>query len=155
MQLISGERFTGTDCSNSELDNARVADVVLDGCRLTGLALRGGSLRDVVVRDCRADLVSLAECGLERVTFEGCVLAQADFLDARMADVKFVRCDLSGADFRGARLTGACELHACTLDGLVGVEGLRGASMPWSDIVGAAGVLAGALGIEVLDDGDS
>jgi hypothetical protein len=152
VQLISGERFSGTDCSNSELDDARVTDVVLDGCRLTGLAVRGGALRDVVVRDCRADLVSLSDTGLERVTFEGCVLTQADFLDARLADVKFVSCDLSGADFRGARLTGACELRGCTLDGLVGVEALRGASMPWSDIVGAAGVLAGALGIDVLED---
>ena len=154
MQLISGERFSGTDCSNAELAEARVADVVLDGCRLTGLAIRGGSLRDVVVRDCRADLVSLTESGLERVTFEACVLTQADFLDARLSDVKFVDCDLSGADFRGARLT-RCELRGCTLDGLVGVESLRGASMPWPDIVAAAGVLAGALGIEVLDEGDA
>ena len=152
MHLISGERFSGTDCSNKQLEEARVSDVVLDGCRLTGLTIHGGSLRDVVVRDCRADLVSLTESGLERVTFEACVLTQADFLDARMTAVKFLGCDLSGADLRGARMTG-CELRGCTLDGLIGVEALRGAKMPWADIVGAAGVLAGALGIEVLEDG--
>ena len=45
-----------------------------------------------------------------------------------------------------------CELRGCTLDGLTGAERLRGAAMPWADILGHAGLLAAALGIRVLDD---
>ena len=45
-----------------------------------------------------------------------------------------------------------CELAGCTLDGLAGAERLRGAAMPWADVVGNAALLAAALGIRVLDD---
>ena len=115
--------------------------------------MHGAALREVVVRDSRADLASFAEAGLERVTFEDCVLTQADFLDARLRNVRFLRCDLTQADLRGARMTD-CELRGCTLDGLEGIEALRGAAMPWADIVGTAGAFAAALGIRVLDEAD-
>jgi len=45
-----------------------------------------------------------------------------------------------------------CELRGCTLDGLAGLERLRGAAMPWPDIVGHAGLFAAALGIRALDE---
>ena len=40
------------------------------------------------------------------------------------------------------------------MDGLRGAESLRGAAMPWADIVAAAGLFAGALGVRVLDAED-
>jgi len=46
------------------------------------------------------------------------------------------------------------ELRGCTLDGIAGLERLRGAAMPWADVVGNAGLLAAALGIRVLDAGE-
>ena len=64
--------------------------------------------------------------------------------------MRFDRCDLTEADLTGVRVD-RCELSGCTLDGLVGVERLRGAAMPWSDIVGHAELLAAALGIRVLE----
>jgi uncharacterized protein YjbI with pentapeptide repeats len=67
-----------------------------------------------------------------------------------MKSVLFQSCDLSEADLTGARL-GRCELRGCTLAGLRGIECLRGAGVPWADVVGTAGTLATALGIHVLD----
>ena len=67
--------------------------------------------------------------------------------------VRFVDCDLTEADLSGARLA-HCELRGCTLDGLRGAESLRGAAMPWADIVAAAGTFADAVGVRVLDAGD-
>ena len=64
--------------------------------------------------------------------------------------MRFDGCDLTGADLTGARMAG-CELRACTLDELRGAEALRGTAMRWEDIVAAAGTLADALGIRVLD----
>ena len=87
---------------------------------------------------------------VERVTFDGCLLGQADFREALLRAVRFDRCDLSQADLTGVRID-RCELRGCTLDGLVAVERLRGAAMPWDDVVGNAALLAAALGIRVLE----
>jgi uncharacterized protein YjbI with pentapeptide repeats len=143
-----------------ELDRANLANlrargvhatrVVIRASRLTGAGLTEGRLSDVVVTGCSADLAAFSFSGLERVTFEDCVLTNASFLEARLYAVRFHRCRLDGADFRGARMT-SCELRGCTLDGLQGIEHLRGAAMEWPDIVAAAGTLAAALGISVLD----
>jgi hypothetical protein len=43
-------------------------------------------------------------------------------------------------------------MRGSTLDGLAGIESLRGLSMPWPDLVASAGALAGALGIGVVED---
>ncbi len=43
-------------------------------------------------------------------------------------------------------------MSGCTLDGLRGVDRLRGVAMPWNDIVGAAGTFAAELGVRLLDD---
>jgi hypothetical protein len=37
---------------------------------------------------------------------------------------------------------------------VIAPERLRGAAMPWGDIVGHAGLFAAALGIRALDDND-
>jgi hypothetical protein len=44
------------------------------------------------------------------------------------------------------------ELDGCRLDGLRSIADLRGAAMPWPDVVAGAGAFAAALGIAVLED---
>jgi uncharacterized protein YjbI with pentapeptide repeats len=83
--------------------------------------------------------------------FERVNLAEASFQEARLQDVHFVDCRLTGADFRGASLR-HCAISGTSLDGVLGIEALRGVRMPWDDIVASAGALAAALGIEVEDD---
>lgn len=78
------------------------------------------------------------------------MLSQSDFLDAALEAVRFHGCDMTGADIRGARLK-RCELRGSRLEGLVGVESLRGAAMEWPEILDMAGAWAAALGIEVLE----
>jgi uncharacterized protein YjbI with pentapeptide repeats len=85
------------------------------------------------------------------VAFSGCDLREADFRQARCTSVAFSGCDLTGADISGARFEG-CSIAGCTLDGLRGVDRLRGVAMPWADIVAAAGVFAGELGVRLLDE---
>jgi uncharacterized protein YjbI with pentapeptide repeats len=75
---------------------------------------------------------------------------QAELREALLRSVRFEHCDLTEADFTGLRIDG-CELRSCTLDGLAGAERLRGAAMPWSDIVGHAGLFATTLGVRVLE----
>ena len=65
--------------------------------------------------------------------------------------MRFEGCDLSGADISGARLE-RCSMRRCTLEGLRGVDRLRGVAMPWDDILAAAGVFAGELGVQLLEE---
>jgi uncharacterized protein YjbI with pentapeptide repeats len=93
-------------------------------------------------------LCSFAHSDLRRVAFEDVNLREASFLETRLTSVSFSGCDLTGADFRGARLK-ECTIRGSSLGEVVGVESLRGLTMPWVDLVGSVEALAAALGIGV------
>jgi uncharacterized protein YjbI with pentapeptide repeats len=167
-------RLRGTRLAGAHLEALELTDVELAGCdlanlcaaphggwirtrastcRMTGLTFTNGVLRDVTLQGCRIDLASFGGARLQRVTFEDCNLSQTDFLEAELDGVRFTGCDMTATDLRGARLH-RCELRGNRLEGVLGVERLRGCAMPWIDILGAAGLWAQALGISVLADGD-
>jgi uncharacterized protein YjbI with pentapeptide repeats len=166
-------RFERVDLSGAKLPNLFLSECELDRCdlsnavahagsmrrvtcaggRLTGMRWTSGEVRDTKFADCRADLASFERTGLSSVVFEDCNLRDADFRAARMEAVAFRRCDLTGADISGARL-GGCSMEGCQIDGLTGVDRLRGVAMPWPDILAAAGVFAGEIGVRLLDDGE-
>jgi uncharacterized protein YjbI with pentapeptide repeats len=155
-QTIKGLRLIDVAVERGNLANLVAPEpslrrVTLTGARMTGVQWTRGSITDVVFRDCRIDLATFAGTTFERVVFEGCMLAQAEFREALLRSVRFEHCDLTEADLTGLRIDG-CELRSCTLDGLAGAERLRGAAMPWGDIVGHAGLFAAALGIRLLDE---
>jgi hypothetical protein len=139
------------DLANADLRGAALHRCAIRGARLTGTSFLEGSLRDASLDGCRADLALFARAGLLRVVIRDCDLRDVSFEEARMRDVRFERCDLSGASFSRASLN-AVQLVGCTLDRVRSIADLRGASMPLPDIVACAGMLAGALGIEVLED---
>jgi uncharacterized protein YjbI with pentapeptide repeats len=153
---IAGLRWVDVVVDRGNLANLAAPEpsltrVVFTGTRLTGIPWTRGRLTDVVFRDCRIDLATFAGTTFERVAFDGCLLAQTDFGGALLRSVRLDHCDLTEADLGELRIDG-CELRSCTLDGLVGAERLRGAAMPWADVVGHAALLAHALGIRVLED---
>lgn len=154
-QTIRGLRLDDVVIERGNLSNLVAPEptlrrVTVTGTRMTGVQWTRGSIGDVVFRDCRIDLATFAGTTFERVTFVGCILRQAEFREALLRSVRFEHCDLTEADLTGLRIDG-CELRSCTLDGLAGTDRLRGAAMPWGDIVGHAGLFAAALGIRVLD----
>ena len=63
----------------------------------------------------------------------------------------FERCELREASFSSARLQ-RVELRGCDLAGLQGGEALRGARMPWNDVLENAVLFASLAGIEILAD---
>jgi uncharacterized protein YjbI with pentapeptide repeats len=172
---IREARLRATRLAGAEMEGLELTDVELSGCdlanlragpqggwirvrgancRMTGLTFNDGVLRDVSLHGCRIDLASFGGARLQRVTFEECDLSQTDFLEAELDGVRFTGCQMAGTDLRGARMH-RCELRSNRLDGLLGVERLQGCTMPWVDIVGAAGLWAQALGISVLDPGEN
>jgi hypothetical protein len=60
----------------------------------------------------------------------------------------FIDCKLAGTDLRRVKLKGR-TIRGALLDGNLGVDYLRGVTMPWVDVVDSAGALAAALGINV------
>ena len=158
---LSGARLVGLRLVDVAVERGNLANlvapepalqrVVVEGARMTGVQWTRGRIADAVFRDCRIDLATFAGTTFERVVFEGCMLGQAEFREALFRSVRFDHCDLTEADLSGVRID-RCELRGCTLDGLAGAERLRGAAMPWADVVGNAALLATALGIRVLGD---
>jgi uncharacterized protein YjbI with pentapeptide repeats len=158
---LSGARLRGLRLVDVDVDRGNLANLIapelslqrvaISGARLTGVQWTRGRITDVRFHDCRIDLATFAGTTFERVVFDGCLLGQAEFRETLLRSVRFDHCDLTEADLTGARID-RCELRACTLDGLAGAERLRGAAMPWADVVGNAALLATALGIRVLGD---
>ncbi len=143
-------RLRSCSLANAAIRRTEVRRAVLEGCRATGCSLAESTLTDVAFDDCRIDLASFRFATLERVVFRDCRLEEADFYEARLRSVLFERCRLVDATLAGVTLS-RVELRGCELDGVRGAESLRGARMPWPDVVAGAGAFAAALGIVVVD----
>lgn len=138
------------DWANRQARGAVVRRVELRRCRLTGTELAEASLTDVTFEECRLDLVGLRIAKLERVVFRDCRMAECDLFEATLTDVLFDRCELREATFSGVNVK-RIELRGCELTGLQGAEALRGARMPWTDVLENGPLFAAALGLEIVD----
>ncbi len=141
---------TDLDWANHAARGLVLRRVEVRRCRLTGAELAEARISDVTFADCRLDLVGLRMAKLERVVFRDCRMAECDVYGATLTDVLFERCELRDATFTEARLR-RVELRGCDLVGLRGAQALRGARMPWSDVLENAPLFATALGVEIVD----
>jgi uncharacterized protein YjbI with pentapeptide repeats len=144
-------RVENGDFSNTRALRSSIRRVELHLCRLTGIELAEAVWNDVVLTDCRGDYAGFRNSKLERVVFRDCRLEEADFGGASLTDVVFERCALRRGSFAGSR-NERLQIIGCDLGELVGVEALRGARMPWDDIVENGPLFAQALGIQLLSD---
>ena len=147
---LADTAIRGADLANVRAPKAALRRVLVEQARLTGAELAEASFGDVTFDGCRIDLASLAAARMERVVFADCDLRETSLAEAVLRDVRFERCDLAGVDLDRIRIQ-RVELHGCKLDGIRSVENLRGAAMPWDDIVGNAGLLAAAVGIRATE----
>jgi uncharacterized protein YjbI with pentapeptide repeats len=141
------------ECGISNVDGreGRLTRVEVHRSQLVGFAMHRGDVRDLRVVDSSFQLASFASATLRNVVFERVNLAEVSFMHARLESVAFVDCRLEGADFRHAKLAG-CAIRGTSLDGVLGVESMRGLRMPWPDVLASAAALAVALGIDVESD---
>ena len=144
-------RIEYADFSNQRFLGSSIRRTELHLCRLTGIEVAEAVWNDVVLTDCRADFAGFRHAKLTRVVFRDCRLEEADFAAAGLTDVVFERCELRRASFAGCRLE-RVELSRCKLTELTGVASLRGARMPWGDLLENAPLFAQGLGIEVIED---
>ena len=147
---LADSALRGADLANVRAPKAALRRVAVDEARLTGAELSEASFSDVTFTGCRIDLASLAAVRMERVVFADCDLRESSLAEAVLRDVRFENCDLGGVELDRVRLQ-RVELRGCRLDGIRSVENLRGAAMPWEDIVGNAGLFAAAAGIRAIE----
>ncbi len=137
------------DWANAREPRSSLRRVELAVCRLTGSELAESTLIDVLFRDCRLDLAGLRFAKLERVVFRDCRMADCDLGGAALKDVLFERCELREATFAGVTVE-RVQFESCDLTGLIGAESLRGARMPFADVLANGTLFASALGIEIV-----
>lgn len=140
----------GGSWANIRAERATLRRVQLQNLRLTGANLAEADIQDATFEDCRIDLASFRFAKLKRVGFERCQMDEIDFYEANLSSVAFIDCVLVGATLGGATFTGS-EMRGCDLSGVANPGQLRGVRMPWPDVISAAGELASAVGIEIID----
>jgi uncharacterized protein YjbI with pentapeptide repeats len=138
------------DWANERAIRFEARRVELRQCRFTGAELAEAVVTDVLFDDCRLDLAGLRHAQLERVVFRDCRMSECDLYGSTLKDVLFERCELREATFSEVAIR-RVELRGCELAGLRGAEALRGARMPWNDVVANAGLFATAVGVEIVD----
>jgi uncharacterized protein YjbI with pentapeptide repeats len=149
--VVEDSELLRVNAANVKAEGAVLRRVLLSAARVTGANLTLAEVRDVTLRECRGDFVSFNRARLENVRFVDCNLREVDFTGTRLDRVRFDRCDLTQADFAGATFR-RCEMRECTLDDARGVPSLAGVAMPYADVIAAAAVFAGALGVTLISD---
>ncbi|WP_306216056.1 pentapeptide repeat-containing protein [Actinoplanes sp. RD1] len=144
---ISRTRWIGTSWAESELMDVTVGDGVL-----AGVQAYGGSWRRVVVQGCKVDSLNLRGARLQDVVFRDCDLTEVDFGGATLVGVTFPGSALRRVRFSRIVPKKPLDLRgARELDVAEGWESLRGAIIGHQQLVEAAPALAQALGIVVKD----
>jgi uncharacterized protein YjbI with pentapeptide repeats len=143
--------FENPMLANATFRGGSFTRVLVDGGRLTGLQVAETEIRDVLWSGCSADLATFRHARLAYVTFQECSLREADFMGLRGEWVRFHDCDLRGAGFQHAEFAHS-EFRRCRMEGIDGVEGLRGTAMELDQLVTLAPALARALGVGVVGE---
>jgi uncharacterized protein YjbI with pentapeptide repeats len=153
---IERARIVDTVFEQCDLSGAVLADLALTrvrfvDCRLSGADLAEARLADVHFEECRLNDASLRMAAGERVLFERCDLGRVDLYACRLAGARVYDSDLTGATLSKADLTGA-RLHGSRLDGVLGPDALRGATIDSTQVVPVANALMGVFSITVDDE---
>ncbi len=135
--------LSGCDFSESIWHRVRVVD-----CRLSSVELAQARLREVNFTNARLDDANFRLSSLEGVQFDTCVCTTAEFIGAQLERVLFGGSDLAGADVSQVRCADV-DLRGARLDGLRGIGALRGATIGADQLVALAPALAQALGVRI------
>lgn len=167
---IDGCRFTGLELGSWTLRGARIVESVFDGVDVPVVSAARATLRDVEIRDCRfgsieaydgawrgirftrckLGFVNLRATELLDVAFVDCTIDEIDLLDATARRVAFAGSRIGALNVGGATLTDV-DLRGADLREVVGMAGLRGATISSEQLQLMASALAEQAGLRVED----
>ncbi|GAA5206396.1 pentapeptide repeat-containing protein [Microbacterium kyungheense] len=163
-------RFDGLELDAWTLRGAHLLESVISGANVPAVSGARSGWRDVEVRDSRFGSVEVYDASWRGIRFTRCKLGYVNLRAAELLDVAFVDCtideiDLMDASARrvafdgsriatlnssGARLTDV-DLRGADLGQVIGMEGLRGATISSEQLQLMAPTLAALAGITVED----
>ncbi|GAC1613539.1 MAG: hypothetical protein NVS9B1_22190 [Candidatus Dormibacteraceae bacterium] len=144
-------RFDDCDLSNCDLEIPFLDEVIFQGCRLTGLRVRGGRAVDLSLQESHGQYAQFDGTEMRASRFERCQLGEVTFDGADLTRSVFSDCDLRGAVLMRVRMRGT-DLRGCRIDGLrATLDDLSGAVL---DPRQAAAILHGQASITVLEPGE-
>jgi uncharacterized protein YjbI with pentapeptide repeats len=151
--VLRGTRFA--DCrlvaihaATFDAPRSQWRDSEVESSRLGGAVLHDAELSRMVFRGLRIDYANLAGATLTDVLFERCTFGELDLAEATGTRVAFTDCSVGTLDVTRAALT-QLDLRGCELRTLVGIAGLRGATVDESQLLALGPLLAAEAGIEV------
>lgn len=163
-------RFEGLELDTWTLRGAHVVESVIAAANVPAVSAARSGWRDVEVRDsrfgsveaydaswrgtrftrCRLGYVNLRAAELLDVAFVDCTIDEIDLMDASARRVAFDGSRVATLNAAGARLTDV-DLRGADLGQVIGMEGLRGATISSEQLQLMAPALAALAGIAVED----
>jgi len=163
-------RFQGLGIGTWTLRGAHLAESVIAGADIPAVSGARSGWRDVELRDsrfgsfeaydaswrgirftrCKLGYVNVRAAQLLDVAFIDCTIDEIDLLDAAARRVTFESTRIGTVNASGARLTDV-DLRGADIAQVVGLEGLRGATISSEQLQLMAPALAALAGIRVDD----
>lgn len=128
--------------------NAHFRDVRIQSSRLGSVELYASELQSVHFVACKLGYLNLRGAQLRDVLFTECSIEELDLGGADVARLAFKDTSVNALDVTGATLAHV-DLRSLALKKLVGIEGLRGATLTEAQVEQLAMLIALQLGIKV------
>lgn len=140
--------FTGANVPAVSAARGGWRDVEFQGSRLGSLEAFDAAWRGIRFTRCKLGYVNLRGAELLDVAFVDCTIDEMDLLDAAARRVAFDGVRIGTLNASGARLTDV-DLRGADLGQVIGMDGLRGATISPDQLQLMAPALAGLAGIVV------
>jgi uncharacterized protein YjbI with pentapeptide repeats len=157
-QDLSQQWFAGADCTDAQLQSAKLIGTNFRGANLNGAQMQDAMMWYVDLDSAHLQKTNLRHADLARgslrqASLEGADLRRAIFKSANLTQANLLGADLRDANFTGANLQGAV-LTGLTMDGVNFTRAnLAGADLSRADLRNAVGLTRGQLKLANIDAG--
>ena len=123
-------------------------DVVVRGSRIGSAELFEAQFSGTRILSSKLGYVNLRGAKLDNVEISGCTIDELDLGGVQAKRVAIVDCQIGTLDVTRAKLSNV-DLRGTTFDTIVGLEGLRGATIDEAQLAALAPFLAESAGLSV------
>lgn len=132
------------------MGRAHVQDAQFSG-RFGVLDAQGGTWRSLILAGCKVDLLSLRGADVTDVLLRDCQVGELDLSGARVTRVRLEASHVGTMEAHELR-SEHLDLRGATIDRFVSLAGLRGALVTADQVTWWATALAEALGLRVVEE---
>lgn len=145
---IDNCRIISANLASSKFHDSVWRTVSVEDSRMTGLQAQNSTFKNIEFLNSKIDLVNFRFTTMENITFDNCVMYDADFYGATLKNVSFIKCSISKINFSTAKIKNV-DLSESKIEGLLGVESLRGVTINYDQMLQLAPYFAHEAGIKI------